>query len=212
MMVSFSATWLRGEVRLAVGQVAPDEDHGRAGRRRQQDQAGDVAVDLVGGQVGAEEPADEHRAQQRHGEGLHRPVDEQGDADAPPVTAHLTQGGEIDPHQHRDDHQPDQPRHRQVDVGELGRADRLERGGEDPAEGDPDDDAQADPQGQVALEQGHRRALGGDGAATGGGLGVRFGRQSGAFVLAVARQLAGGVERLPAHAGGVDHPVLVPRA
>src|SRR3546814_1290032 len=35
------------EMGLAIGKIAPDEDHRRAGCRREQDQAGDVAVDLL---------------------------------------------------------------------------------------------------------------------------------------------------------------------
>ena len=38
-------------MRLAIGQVGPDEHHGGAGRGGQQDQTGYVAVDLIGGQV-----------------------------------------------------------------------------------------------------------------------------------------------------------------
>ena len=37
--------------------------------------------------------------------------------------ADLAQRGEVDLEQHRHDHQPDQHRHRQVDAGDLGRAD-----------------------------------------------------------------------------------------
>ena len=51
------------EIRIAVGQVRPDEDHRRAGRGGEQDQAGDVAVDLPGRQPGAEQPADKEPAE-----------------------------------------------------------------------------------------------------------------------------------------------------
>jgi hypothetical protein len=44
------------EVRFAIRQVAPDEDHRGAGRGGEQDQPGDVAVDLVRRQPGAEQP------------------------------------------------------------------------------------------------------------------------------------------------------------
>ena len=45
---------------------------------------------------------------------------------------------------------------RQVDVRELGRADRLEDAREAVAERDARDDAQRDPEGQIAFEQRHR--------------------------------------------------------
>jgi hypothetical protein len=52
-------------------------------------------------------------------------------------------GGEVDLHQHRDDHQPDQHRDRQVDLGDLQPADGLERRRETAmSQGDADDDAQ----------------------------------------------------------------------
>jgi hypothetical protein len=95
------------EVRLAVEQVRPDEDHGRAGGGGEQDQAGDVGVDLPGRQQVAEQVADEQPPERRHRERLDRPVDEQGHADAAPVPAHLPERAEVDLEQHRHDHQPD---------------------------------------------------------------------------------------------------------
>ena len=44
---------------------------------------------------------------------------------------------------------------RQVDVRQLGRADRVEDGGKPVAERDADDDAERDPEGEVAFEDGH---------------------------------------------------------
>ena len=58
----------------------------------------------------------------------------------------LAERGEIDLDQHRHDHQPDQHRHRQVDLGDLGAADGLEDARHDVAERDAGDDAQRDPQ------------------------------------------------------------------
>ena len=52
------------EVRLAVGEIAPDEDHRRAGRGGQDDQPGDIGVDLRGRQVGLEKMADEEPGQE----------------------------------------------------------------------------------------------------------------------------------------------------
>ena len=97
-------------MRLALAQVRPDEHHRRAGRGGQQDQAGDVGRICAAGSSGREQPPDEERAEQRHRERLHRPVDEQRDADAAPVLAHLAERAEVDLEQHRDDHQPDQYR------------------------------------------------------------------------------------------------------
>ena len=156
MMVSLSATWRQREMRLAVGQVRPDEDHGRAGRGGEDDQPGDVAVDLHRGQIGPEQIADEEPARAAAMEnGLTGPVDEQRDADAAPVLPDLAERGEVDLEQHRHDHQPDQRRHRQVDPGDLRRADGVEEAGQELAEGDAGDDAERHPEGELAFEDGH---------------------------------------------------------
>src|SRR3546814_15763850 len=65
---------------------------------------------------------------------------------------HLGEGREVDPQQHRDDHQPDEDRDRQVYLRDLGRADRVEDRREEMAEGDADNEAEGEPEGQVALE------------------------------------------------------------
>jgi hypothetical protein len=140
------------EVRLAVAQVRPNEDHGRARRRGEDDQAGDVRFDLISRQPRPKQPADEQPAEERHRERLDRPIDEQRHADAAPVLLHLVQCADVDLQQHRDDHQPDQHRHRQVDLGHLHASDRLERGREPVAEGNTGNDAERHPDRQVPLE------------------------------------------------------------
>jgi hypothetical protein len=147
MMLSFSA----------ARQTAPDKDHRRAGRRRQQDQAGDVAVQLVGGQHGRKQVADEQPGQKRHRERLHQPVHEQRHADAAHVLSHLVQRAEVDLHQHRDDHDPDQQAHRQIDLRDFHAADGLEYAGQELSERDARHDAQEHPDGQVPLENAHGR-------------------------------------------------------
>jgi len=61
----------QGEMRLAAGSGSTTRNtiavHGAAARN---DQAGDVGADLVGGQIGPEEIADEKRAERRHRERL----------------------------------------------------------------------------------------------------------------------------------------------
>ena len=64
--------------------------------------------------------------------------------------------GEVDLDQHRNDHQPDQHRDRQIDLGDLGGADRLEqRPAPAMAERDAGDDAEADPEREIAFERRH---------------------------------------------------------
>jgi len=71
-----------GEQRIAVGQPTPDKYHRGARRGGQQDQASDIAVDLLGGQQRREQLSDEQPAQQGHRERFDQPVHQQRHADA----------------------------------------------------------------------------------------------------------------------------------
>jgi len=142
-------------MRLAFAEIAPDEHHRRARRCRQQDEACDVAVDLVFWKIRAEDPADEQPSKQRHRERLHRPVDEQRDADAAPVLLDLRQGREIDLDQHRNDHEPDQNCDGHIDLGNFRRSDGLEHAGEQVSKGDAEHDAEANPDRQIAFKRRH---------------------------------------------------------
>ena len=142
-------------MRFAPGQVRPDEHHRGARRGGEDDQAGDIGADLIGGQIGPEQIADEERAERRHRERLDRPIDEQGHADAAPVLTDFAERGKVDLDQHGNDHEPDQGRHRQVDLGDFRRADRMKYAWREMAEDNARDDAQGDPHGEIAFEQGH---------------------------------------------------------
>ena len=148
----------QGETRVTVGQVAPDKHHGGAGCGGQQDQAGNIAVDLLRGQPVCEQHADEQPAQQRHRERLDGPVDEQRDTDPARVMADLVQGMKVDLEQHRQDHQPYQHGHRHVHARDLQAADSTEHVGECMPQDDADRDAQQHPQAQVTLEKTHGEA------------------------------------------------------
>mgnify|MGYP004107584289 CR=1 FL=1 len=145
----------QGEIRLAIGKVAPDENHCSAGRRRQNDEARNVAVNLTGHQVRAKQITDEKQTERRHGKRFDRPVDEQGHADPTPVLADLTERGKVDLYQHWDDHQPDQDGHRNVDLGDLGPANGLEFARKKMSECDANNNAKRDPNGQIAFKYRH---------------------------------------------------------
>lgn len=61
------------------------------------------------------------------------------------MLADLTQGCGIDLEQHRDNHQPDRDRDRQVDLRDGRVTDDMEYAGHDLAERNAGDDAQRDP-------------------------------------------------------------------
>ena len=143
------------EMRLALHEVRPDEDHGRAGSRRQQDQSGDIAVDLVRRQEWPEQMRDEYPAEQRHGEGLHQPVNADRHRDSAPMLLDLPKRAKVDLEQHRDNHEPDQHGDRQIDLGDRRRANGVEDGGYRLTEDNARDDAERDPERQVTLEDAH---------------------------------------------------------
>ena len=53
---------------------------------------------------------------------------------------------EVDLHQHRDDHHPDEETDREIDLGHLQSTQELEGGRDELTESDADQDAQGDPQ------------------------------------------------------------------
>src|SRR5665811_352909 len=142
-------------MRLAIRKVAPNKHHRGARRGREQNEAGDITVDLVRWKVRPEQPSDKEPAQKRHRERLHSPVDEECDPDAPPMLLDPGQSSEINFHEHRDDHQPDEPGYRQVDLGDLGRPDDVEYGGKELPKRDSCNDAKTDPNSEIAFESGH---------------------------------------------------------
>ena len=152
-------------MRLAIDEVRPHEHHSGAGCRREQDEAGDVAVHLIRRQPGPEEMRDEDPGQQRHRERLDEPIDADGGGDAAPVLTDLAQGGEIDLEQHRHNHEPHQHRDRQIDLRHRRITDDAKDTRQQLAERDADDDAERHPKGEEAFEHTHgwlarRRAAG----------------------------------------------------
>jgi hypothetical protein len=140
---------------FAVRQVAPDEDHGGAGRGGQDDAAGDVLIGVRGGDPRAEDDLEEEPGEGRHREGLHQPVHEEGYEQAPGFSADLANGAEVDLHHHRRDHQPDEDGDRDVDLAaltELEATERVHHSRRGATEQHPHHHAQAHPEAQVALE------------------------------------------------------------
>jgi len=75
-----------------------------------------------------------------------------------PLCINLPQRREIDLHQHRDDHHPDQQADRNVHMGDFQRADRLCGSGQSQTEEGAGNDAEKDPERQITLEESERDA------------------------------------------------------
>ncbi|MPM57633.1 hypothetical protein SDC9_104456 [bioreactor metagenome] len=161
------------EIRIALAQLAPHEDHGGARRCGQQDQACDVAVELVCGQIGREHVAHEDPSEQGHAEGFDGPVDEQRHADAARVGLDLPQRGEVDLQQHGDDHHPDEHAHGQVDLCDLHGRDGACEARQRLAKRDARNNAQQHPDGEIAFKKADTRGRGD--RVAGGGVGGRHG-------------------------------------
>ena len=144
-------------MRLAIDEVRPHEHHSGAGRRREQDEAGDVAVHLIRRQKRAEKMRNEDPGQQRHRERLDEPVDADRGGNAAPVLTDFAQGGEIDLEQHWHNHEPHQHRDRQIDLRHRRIADDAKDARQQLTKRDADDDAERHPKGEEAFEHTHRR-------------------------------------------------------
>ncbi len=72
------------------------------------------------------------------------------------MSADLSKSREVDLQQHRNDHQPDEYRHRQIHPSQLHAAEGLEGTREEITEPDAGADAKNDPKTQVAFEETER--------------------------------------------------------
>ena len=135
----------QGEQRITVGQPTPDEDHGCAGRCREQNEPGHVTVELLGWQIRRKELFHEEPGEHRHRKRFDQPVHKQRDTDAAAVHTQLAECAKVDADQHRNDHHPDEQTHGQIDAGDLDAADDLHHLWKSLAERDADHDAQPDP-------------------------------------------------------------------
>ncbi len=71
------------------------------------------------------------------------------------MLSYLPKSGEVDFEQHRNDHQPDEHRDRQIHFGHRCRAKDAEQAGQRLSERDASHDAERDPERQVAFEFSH---------------------------------------------------------
>jgi len=102
--------------RVAVGEIAPDEDHRRAGCGGEDDKAGGVCFRQFRGNPPGKNVLHEQPAQKRHAERLDEPVDEQGDEQSPGLFGDAAEGGKIHLEHHGINHKPDEHRDGRVDV------------------------------------------------------------------------------------------------
>src|SRR6185312_12793652 len=97
----------------------------------------------------------EEPTKSRHGKWLDRPVDKERHPDTAPMLLNLAERGKVDLDEHWYDHQPDQYRHWQVDLRDLGSSDRLEHSREKMTQHDAGHHAQRHPCREVSLKRCH---------------------------------------------------------
>ena len=144
---------------LAVRQVTPDKHHGGAGCRGEDDQARNVAVNLIRGQPLTKQSGDKQPTEKRHRERLYRPIDEHSNPNPAPMLAHLMKRAKIDLQKHGNDHQPHQYGDRQVDLGDFESSKHLENIRDQVPQPHTHDNAQGNPQAQVSLKNTHDRLI-----------------------------------------------------
>ena len=142
-------------VGIAFGKVRPYENHGRAGRRAQQNQPRNVLVSIGRVDQIDEQPLEEQHTKCGHGERLDQPVDHNGDDQALGPSVDAPQAGEIDRHHHGIDHGPDQDRDGQIDRGIFPGGDRLEQARRQVTQKNARDNAESNPEREIAFEQRH---------------------------------------------------------
>lgn len=143
-------------MRLALRQVTPHKNHRRTGGGGKDDQACDIGFDLRFGQKRPKEIADEQPAKGGHRKRLYRPVDEKRDGNAAPMGADFPQSAKIDLQQHGHDHQPDQKRDGQIDLGKFHSAEGLKGRRKKIAKQDAGGDAERYPKTEIALKDAKR--------------------------------------------------------
>ena len=104
--------------------------------------------------------AQEQPGQKGHGEGFDQPIDGERDAQTGALLVDLSNGAEVDLHQHGDDHHPDQQAHREIHLRDFQRAHRLRCFGGEQAEQGAADNAEKYPKRQVTLEEPKRGTCG----------------------------------------------------
>ena len=139
-------------VGVAAHQLTPHEHHRCTRRHPEQDHAGDVLARALRIDQAGEQVFEEEHAERRHGKRFDQPVDHQGDAQPLGLPADVLERGEVDVDHHRVNHDPDEHRDNEVDVGVFKIRDPLETGGNPRAEADPGDDAQRYPDREVAFK------------------------------------------------------------
>ena len=105
--------------RIPVGELRPDEHHCRSRCCGKDDGSRNVLVGKRLTDEGKEQMFEEEGGDQRHGERLDEPVDEERDEYPLRPFAHPENTGEIDLEHHRVDHQPDQYGDRHIDLAPL---------------------------------------------------------------------------------------------
>jgi hypothetical protein len=132
-------------VRVALGQLRPDEHHRRAGRGPQKDQTGDILPCIGGIDQPGKDMVEEQHTKGGHREGFYQPVDHKGDDQAPWPLAHPAKSAEIHRDHHRIDHRPYQKGHQQVDRGIFERGQKTEHPRQQICQHDPRNDAEEHP-------------------------------------------------------------------
>lgn len=125
MMMSLMETCTR--VQLASPELAPNEDHGRAGSDTKENHSGDVLFGVFRRDETGEDMVEKEHTEGRHTERLDQPVDDQGYTEPLRLLGYVFERAEIHVHHHGVDHDPDEDRHHQIHTGVFETGHELEK-------------------------------------------------------------------------------------
>ena len=105
---------------IAIGEVAPNEDHRRARSSGENDQADDIVFSgfrIDPSEYIAEEGCDEKPTKSRHAEGLHDPIHKERDEQSSWLSENASDPTEVDLQHHGINHEPNENGDRDVHMG-----------------------------------------------------------------------------------------------
>ena len=138
---------------IAVGQVAPNEHHRRAGRGAQEHGSSQIFVSQPRWNPPLEDHEEEEPRDAEHRERLYEPVDHARHDQPLGVLGHVPYAMEVHFHHHRVDHHPDEDGHGNAHVGILELRECLRDDGQELAHGNVRNNTQQYPQGEVLVKE-----------------------------------------------------------
>ena len=144
-----------GVVGIALGEMAPNEDHRGTGSDAEQDHPCDDLGGFFGGDKADKKGFEEDDTEGSHCEGFDQPIDNEGEDQPFGFAPDIFDAGEIDFEHHGIDHQPDQRSNEKIDAGNLPHRNALECLRREKSKPYADSDGKSNPQREETFKKTH---------------------------------------------------------